>query len=91
MLALDGETFADHPPIAVSPLAMKFAVLPGDVNGDGVVNLADATLVRNEMQGTGDGDPSMMGWADVNGDGVVDFNDFLAVCIRVGTRLPKRA
>jgi len=88
MLALDGETFADHPPIAVSPLAMKFAVLPGDVNGDGVVNLTDAILVRNDKQGTGD--PSMMGWADVNGDGVVDSNDFNAVCIRLGTRLLKR-
>ncbi len=87
MLALDGETFAANPPIAVSPLAMKFAVLPGDVNGDGVVNLTDVIQVRNEMQGTGD--PSMMVWADVSGDGVVDFNDLIAVCIRVGTRLSK--
>jgi len=87
MLALDGETFAARPPIAVSSLAMKFAVLPGDVNGDGVVNMADAVLVRNEMQGTGD--PSMMGWADLNGDGVVDINDVNAVRQRVGTRLPR--
>jgi hypothetical protein len=61
---------------------------PGDVNGDGVVNLTDAVLVRNEMQGTRD--PSMIGSADVNGAGVIDINDFNAVCIRVGTRLSRR-
>lgn len=87
MMALAGETFAADPTIAVNPFALKFAVLPGDVNGDGVVNLTDAILVQNAMQGTGD--PSLIAWADVDGDGVVDINELNAVRKRVGTRLQK--
>jgi RHS repeat-associated protein len=85
MLALNGETFANDPTIGVNPLALKFAVLPGDVNGDGVVNVKDVKLVRNAMRRTAD--PSLIGWADVDGNGRVDINDFKAVRKRVGTRL----
>ena len=86
MMALDGETFAADPTIAVNPFATKFAVLPGDFNGDGVVNSQDMVGVRNQMQGTGD--PSMIGWADLDGDGVVDINDYNAVRLNIGKHLP---
>jgi hypothetical protein len=85
MMALAGETFAGDSAISVSALALKFAVLPGDVNGDGGVNLTDALLVQSTTQGKGD--PSLIGWVDVDGDGAVDSNDFNAVRKRVGSRL----
>jgi hypothetical protein len=83
MMALDGATFAGDPIIGVNPFGAKFSVLPGDINGDGVVNSQDLVLERNAIQGTGD--PSMLGWADVDGNGVVDLNDFMAVRKRLGT------
>ncbi len=86
MMALDGETFAADPTIVVNPFATKFAVLPGDFNGDGVVNSQDMVGVRNQMQGVGD--PSMIGWADLDGNGVVDLNDYNAVRQNIGKRLP---
>ena len=86
MMALDGETFAADPTIVVNPFATKFAVLPGDFNGDGVVNSQDMVGVRNQMQGMGD--PSMIGWADLDGNGVVDLNDYNAVRQNIGKRLP---
>ena len=44
-----------------------------DINGDGVVNLEDATVVRENLGQKGQND------ADVNGDGVVDVEDLLLV------------
>jgi len=85
MMALDGAAFAADPTISVNPFAAKFAVLPGDVNGDGVVNSQDMVLVRNEIQGTGD--PSMIGWADLDGNGIVDINDYNAVRKNIGKHL----
>ncbi|MBR6918337.1 MAG: hypothetical protein IKN38_09140 [Clostridia bacterium] len=46
----------------------------GDVNGDGVVNLKDATLIRRYYVG-GWGVELDMTIADVNGDGVVNLKD----------------
>src|SRR5262249_51847668 len=51
MMALDGATFAADPTIGVNPFGANFAVLPGDVNGDGVVNASDVVLIRNQIQG----------------------------------------
>jgi hypothetical protein len=85
MMALDGATFADDPTIGVDPFAANFAILPGDVNGDGVVNASDVVLVRNQIQGTGD--PSMIGWADIDGSGTVDLSDFTTARKKLGTRL----
>jgi hypothetical protein len=85
MMALNGETFANDPTIAVNPLALKFAVLPGDVNGHGRVSFQVVMLVRNPMQGNGD--PSPIGWAYVAGDGMVEINDYNAARTRVGSRL----
>jgi hypothetical protein len=86
MMTLAGVSFAGDPTISAKPFGAKFAVLPGDFNGDGVVNSADMVGVRNEMQGTGD--PTLMGWADLDGDGTVDINDYNAVRRNLGKRLP---
>jgi hypothetical protein len=85
LMALDGATFADDHTISVSPFNMSFAVLPGDINGDGAVNSQDMVLARNAIQGTGD--PSMIGWADIDGDGVPNVNDLSFVRKRLGTHL----
>jgi hypothetical protein len=64
---------------------LAFSVLPGDFNGDGVVNSQDLVGVRNEMLGTGD--PSQIGWADLDGNGKVDINDYNAVRKWIGKHL----
>ena len=51
----------------------------GDVNGDGVVNIADLVLVANSIGETGDTP------ADVNGDGVVNIADLVLVAGKIGT------
>ena len=61
VLNLDGDILLNIPPL-----------LPGDVNGDGIVNILDLTLVA---QGFGTGDLT----ADVNGDGVVNVFDLVFV------------
>ena len=48
-------------------------VLREDVNGDGVVDLKDAVMVRNNLGRTDGSD------ADVNGDGIVNVEDLLLV------------
>ena len=68
--------------IAADPFATRFAVLPGDVDGDGVVSAADAVTVRNAI-----GSLSSL-FDDVNGDGVIDINDVNEVRKRIGLRLP---
>ena len=89
MMALDGtsakgvHTTTSNIPL-LSNLGMGFSVLPGDVDGDRVVTVLDAVDVMNE---TAANQPYSV-WADVVGDGVVDMNDYLAVRIRKGTKLP---
>ena len=49
--------------------------LPGDVNSDGIVNVADIASIISQMAGTADyGKP-----ADVNGDGIVNVADIANV------------
>jgi hypothetical protein len=68
---------------ARAPFASRFAVLPGDVSGDGVVSADDLILVRDQiLAGT------YLNWADVDGDGVVDLTDYTSIRKRIGSRLP---
>jgi RHS repeat-associated protein len=93
MLTLDGTdaTVDGHDGIHVLPdiylgrYSLPFAVLPGDFNGDGVVNSQDMVLIRNQVQGTGPTDLRI--WADIDGSGTVDLNDYLATRKRLGKRL----
>lgn len=55
------------------------AVKPGDVNGDGMVDVADISYIISVMSGVGVGSDMVPASADVNGDGVVDVADIAAV------------
>jgi RHS repeat-associated protein len=86
MLSLSGET---APPssgsgsnIAANPFSNPFAVLPGDVNGDGVVSGVDATTVNNQIH------EGYLIWDDVTGDGVIDITDVTEVRKQIGKHLP---
>jgi len=70
---LQGGNFVQH-----------FSVLPGDFNGDGVVDSRDLVGLRNEMMGLSSVDI----WGDLNGDGTVNMTDFNLVRRFIGARLP---
>ena len=71
---------------SVSSFSGELAVLPGDVNDDGVVNGKDLLAkVRDMISGVLP--PTIFG--DINGDGVVDSTDYLDVLQRMGTKLPR--
>jgi hypothetical protein len=85
MMALDVVAFGGDPTISVNPFGTEFAVLPGDGNGDGVVNSQDMVGIRNQIQWTGD--PTLRIWADIDGDGTVDLNDYTKARKKIGTHL----
>lgn len=63
--------------------------VPGDVNGDGVVNCADLAIVKAAF-GTMLGEAGYDARADVNGDGVVNVLDLATVAraLPAGTTCP---
>jgi hypothetical protein len=88
MMALDGVAAPPlagaGPNILADHFGIAFTVLPGDVDGDGVVSSADAVQVRN-LAASG----QYLVWADLNGDGAIDLSsDFLEVRKRIGKSLP---
>jgi hypothetical protein len=70
---------------AVTPFTRRLDVLPGDVNDDGAVTIADAISVRDHLQSFGG---VYLGWADVDGNGVIDLTDMNTVRKRIGQVLP---
>ena len=68
----------------VASFSGQLAVLPGDVNDDGVVNVQD--LVAVQQQWLGIVSPTIFG--DITGDGTPTAADYLAVRKRIGTTLP---
>ncbi|MBE0511415.1 hypothetical protein IBX38_00010 [Candidatus Bathyarchaeota archaeon] len=56
---------------------------PGDVNGDGIVDIDDAIIVSGVF-GSIRGDPEWTSIADLNCDGIVDIDDALIVAINFG-------
>lgn len=55
------------------------APITGDVNGDGKVDITDATLIQKYAAGLTDFDDMTLAAADVNGDGSVNIADATAV------------
>ena len=71
-----GETFV---PQVENAEITESQQLSGDVNGDGVVNIADLVLVASSLGKTG------QNAADVNGDGVVNIADLVLVAGALGS------
>ena len=69
----------------IAPFTRRLDVLPGDANDDGVVNVQDMVLIRNQMLGLLGTVPTIFG--DLNGDGKVDILDYTAVRKLIGTHL----
>jgi Dockerin type I domain len=63
----------------------RLNVLPGDVNGDGVVNTADISAIRNEWHGK----KAATIYGDIIGNGAVKGSDYSSGRKFLGTKLPK--
>ena len=50
--------------------------LPGDINGDGEVNVSDVTALINKILGTSDYSDAV---CDINGDGEINVSDVTAL------------
>jgi hypothetical protein len=78
MLSLSGETASpasgSGPNIAADSFADSFSVLPGDVNGDGVLNGNDLTALVDQIKA---GQYSI--WDDVDGNGADNLTDYSIV------------
>jgi hypothetical protein len=61
--------------VGAAPHQMRFSVLPGDVNGDGVTSVHDTVLVRNNSWLPASSQ-SPTAIYDVNGDGMVNAADW---------------
>ncbi len=60
----------------------------GDGNGDGKVNVLDATLSLRIIVGLAPGAPDQLGALDVNADGTVSIPDVILI-LRIATGLPR--
>jgi hypothetical protein len=69
------------------PIKWVRVTIPGDLNGDGTVDLTDFGILQRAWGSS----PGMSNWdprADINGDGVVDLSDFGVMQMNWGTSLP---
>jgi len=69
--------------------AGRLNVLPGDVNGDGVVNSKDLTAIRKDLHGNGSAQSLIFG--DLLDDGAANKGDLAAAKNLIGTKLPRLA
>jgi Dockerin type I domain len=78
------------PAVGINKVTFSVArTVPGDVNGDGVVDCVDAAIVIAAL-GKTTGQPGFDSAADVNSDGVIDVRDltFVAQKIPPGSHCP---
>jgi parallel beta-helix repeat protein len=69
------------------PLMHLWVRLPGDINGDGIVDIYDAILLANAYNST----PGIANWnpnADVNGDSIVDIYDAIILASHYNQHYP---
>ena len=87
MLRLDGSLAGVTDTPGTNPLGAdvvrRFGVLPGDLDGNGLVTAVEATKVKSQL-----GKRYPTRGADVDGDGVVTAKDYAIVKLNVGKRLP---
>jgi hypothetical protein len=63
--------------------SLVLVTIPGDINGDGTVNILDAVLLSNAFLST-PGSPNWNPNADINGDGVVNILDAIILANHFG-------
>jgi outer membrane protein assembly factor BamB len=69
------------------PSGIFYVGIPGDINGDGTVDIYDATILSSAFNST----PSSGNWnpnADINGDGTVDIYDAIILAANFNQHLP---
>jgi parallel beta-helix repeat protein len=69
------------------PIKWVRVTIPGDLNGDGTVDLTDFGILQRAWGSS----PGMSNWdprADINGDGVVDLSDFGIMQMNWGLSIP---
>ena len=72
----------------IAPVSKTLTVhLPGDVNGDGVVDIYDAIIVAGAF-GSSPGSPNWNPAADLKSDGVVDIYDAIVLSAHFGQHYP---
>jgi parallel beta-helix repeat protein len=63
--------------------SLVLVTIPGDINGDGTVNILDAVLLANAFLST-PGSPNWNPNADINGDGIVNILDAIILANHFG-------
>ncbi|MCG2685961.1 dockerin type I domain-containing protein [Candidatus Parcubacteria bacterium] len=66
----DGQDFLAIPESPAATVSLRIGELPGDVNGDGRVDIQDLSRLLSKWE-----HPADLGNADLNGDGVVNVGD----------------
>jgi hypothetical protein len=66
---------------------LQNASIPGDINGDGKVNLEDLVILA-KAYGSTPGAPTWNPNADINGDGVVGSLDLAVLAQHYGQHIP---
>ncbi len=73
--------------MALMPIRPAKALIPGDINGDGIVNINDAILASAAF-GSVTGDLDYNPLADMNSDGKVDIFDMVLLAMNFGQTGP---
>jgi hypothetical protein len=80
-IAFDGSNMTDAQKSGLQ--MMQYTPIPGDINGDGTVDVYDAILLAAAYGST----PGSSNWnpsADINGDGIVDIYDAIILAAHYG-------
>ena len=82
LLASTSNASSDNPQNQANPTP-SFQPYGPDLNGDGVVNFTDLSMMLTVLNGW-NAPSAWVQAADVNGDGVIDFHDLNAVLMHFG-------